>query len=47
VISRLFTSNILHNDLGVEPMPGNKTKWMNQLRLKLIAKGSHQGIKYI
>lgn len=43
VISRLFTSNILHNDLAVEPMPGNKTKWMNQLRLKLIEKGFRQG----
>ena len=44
VISRLFTSNILHNDLGVKPMPGNKTKWMNQLRLELIRKGYRQGI---
>ncbi|MDP8209237.1 MAG: TIGR01212 family radical SAM protein [Candidatus Stygibacter australis] len=43
VISRLFTSNILHNDLGVEPMPGNKTKWMNQLLLKLIKKQYRQG----
>jgi len=46
VISRLFTSNILHNDLAVEPMPGNKTKWMNQLRLKLIKKGYRQGSRF-
>ncbi|MDP8220989.1 MAG: TIGR01212 family radical SAM protein [Candidatus Stygibacter frigidus] len=47
VISRLFTSNILHNDLAVDSMPGNKTKWMNQLRLELIRKGYRQGKKYL
>ncbi len=46
VISRLFTSNILHNDLGVIELSGKKTKWMNQLRLKLENKGYRQGIKY-
>jgi len=44
VISRLFTSNILHNDLNVEKLQGNKTKWMNELRLKLIKKNYRQGI---
>lgn len=43
IVSRLFTSNILHNDLAVEKLSGNKTKWMNRLRLKLIEKGISQG----
>lgn len=43
VISRLFTSNILHNDLAAVKMEGNKTKWMNMLRLKLIEKNYKQG----
>jgi uncharacterized protein len=47
VISRLFTSNILHNDLGMAAMEGNKTKWMNQLRLKLLEKGYKQGAALI
>ncbi len=46
VISRLFTSNILHNDLSVTELLVNKPKWMNQLRLKLIKKGYKQGIKF-
>ncbi|MCF7913011.1 MAG: TIGR01212 family radical SAM protein [Candidatus Cloacimonetes bacterium] len=43
VISRLFTSNILHNDLAMAALSGNKTKWMNLLRLKLLEKGYKQG----
>jgi len=47
VISRLFTSNILHNDLALVIMEGNKTKWMNRLRLKLEEKKYQQGCKNI
>lgn len=44
VISRLFTSNMLFNDLQVEKFPGNKTKWMNELRLELIKRQNLQQV---
>jgi uncharacterized protein len=47
VISRLFTSNIRRNQLAVDSYIGNKTKWMNSLRLKLIEKGFMQGCNLI
>ena len=43
VITRLFTSNIRRNQLAVDNYEGNKTKWMNSLRLKLIEKNIVQG----
>ncbi|MCF7920890.1 MAG: TIGR01212 family radical SAM protein [Candidatus Cloacimonetes bacterium] len=44
ILSRLFTSNILHNDLAVDQVNGNKTKWLNALRLRLEKKNYYQGI---
>jgi radical SAM protein (TIGR01212 family) len=43
IITRLFTSNIRRNHLTIEKYEGNKTKWMNDLRLKLIEKNIFQG----
>jgi uncharacterized protein len=47
VISRLFTSNIRRNQLAVDSYTGNKTKWMNSLRLKLIEKNIVQGSELV
>jgi len=44
-ISRLFTSNILRNQIAVNEFSGNKTKWMNELRKKMIHKNYIQGMK--
>ncbi|MDY6916324.1 MAG: TIGR01212 family radical SAM protein [Candidatus Cloacimonadota bacterium] len=45
VITRLFTSNISPNQVAMGNEVGNKTKWMNYLRKKMIAKGIIQGCK--
>jgi hypothetical protein len=44
VITRFFTSNILNTQPTFYQYEGNKTKWMNQLRTKLIEKNSIQGL---
>jgi radical SAM protein (TIGR01212 family) len=43
VISRLFTSNIQRNQIAMGEYPGNKTKWMAQLRNYLNANAIYQG----
>jgi radical SAM protein (TIGR01212 family) len=43
VVSRLFTSNILHNDLAVVKQEGNKPKWLNRLKNRLLDKSYRQG----
>ena len=45
VVSRLFTSNVRQSGIARNVFPGNKTKWMNQLRLYMIEKNIIQGDK--
>jgi radical SAM protein (TIGR01212 family) len=45
IITRLFTSNIKKNQLASGTITGNKTKWMNQLRMQLYAENIVQGSK--
>ncbi|MCF7859397.1 MAG: TIGR01212 family radical SAM protein [Candidatus Cloacimonetes bacterium] len=50
VVSRLFTSNIRHSQIALGEFPGNKTKWMNNLRKYIykngIIQGSETAVKY-
>jgi uncharacterized protein len=43
-ITRLFTSNIINFQPTVHTYSGNKTKWMNQLRISLQKQGIIQGM---
>ncbi|PID27957.1 MAG: TIGR01212 family radical SAM protein [Candidatus Cloacimonadota bacterium] len=43
IITRLFTSNVKKNQLASGVIKGNKTKWMNQLRMQLYAENILQG----
>lgn len=43
-VTRLFTSNILNTQPTAVEYRGNKTKWMNQLRLELINRKIYQGM---
>lgn len=43
VVSRLFTSNVRRSGIALNAFPGNKTKWMNQLRLFMIEHEIIQG----
>ncbi|MCK4694557.1 MAG: radical SAM protein, partial [Candidatus Cloacimonetes bacterium] len=45
VVSRLFTSNIRRSQIAIENYPGNKTKWMNALRIYLYKKNIIQGME--
>ena len=45
VISRLFTSNIRRTQVALNHLEGNKTKWMNWLRLLMEEKKYKQGSK--
>lgn len=44
VVSRLFTSNVRQSGIARNAFEGNKTKWMNQLRLYMIDNRIIQGI---
>ena len=44
-ISRLFTSNVRNTNLNIIKYTGNKTKWMNELRILLNEKDIVQGAK--
>ncbi|RLC49459.1 MAG: hypothetical protein DRH79_09025, partial [Candidatus Cloacimonadota bacterium] len=50
IVSRLFTSNIRRSQIAVGEYPGNKTKWMNELRKYIyehgINQGSETGVEY-
>jgi radical SAM protein (TIGR01212 family) len=43
-VTRLFTSNILNTQPTAVEYHGNKTKWMNQLRLEMIHQNIFQGM---
>ena len=43
VVSRLFTSNIRRSQIAIGKYPGNKTKWMNELRKYIYEHGINQG----
>jgi uncharacterized protein len=43
VVSRLFTSNIRRAQIAIGDFPGNKTKWMNELRKYIYVHGITQG----
>ncbi|MCD4817372.1 MAG: TIGR01212 family radical SAM protein [Candidatus Cloacimonetes bacterium] len=43
-VSRLFTSNVQKNQIAVNEIWGNKTKWMNELRKKMIKNDLFQGM---
>jgi hypothetical protein len=45
VVARLFTSNIAGSQIAIGDLHGNKTKWMNWLRKKMIARKIIQGCK--
>jgi len=42
-VSRLFTSNIRRSQIALGEYPGNKTKWMNELRKYIYNHGINQG----
>jgi len=42
-VSRLFTSNVRQDGIALGDYPGNKTKWMNQLRLYMMRHNLVQG----
>lgn len=44
-VSRLFTSNVRQDGIALGEYPGNKTKWMNQLRLYMMEHELGQGSK--
>lgn len=44
-VSRLFTSNVRQDGIALGNYPGNKTKWMNQLRLYMMGQNLVQGSK--
>lgn len=43
VVSRLFTSNIRRTQIAIGEYPGNKTKWMNELRKYFYNHNINQG----
>ena len=43
VVSRLFTSNIRRSQIAIGEYPGNKTKWMNELRKYIYNHDINQG----
>lgn len=45
VVSRLFTSNIRRSQIAIGEYPGNKTKWMNDLRKYIYKYNINQGSK--